>query len=58
MLFWSVKGAGYCCEIRMAGLYTGAEVRRMRDDVDLPWRAEYIMENVCMHVRRDGLRNP
>jgi len=56
MLWWCVKGAGYCCEIRMAGLYTATEVRRMRDDVDVPWPAEFIANQVCMHVRRDTLR--
>lgn len=51
--WWAPKGAGYVCDIDKAGVYTGADVRLMRD-TDVPWPLDYVNERVVRHVRVDN----
>jgi hypothetical protein len=50
--WWAPKGAGYVCDIDQAGVYTGADVRLMRN-TDVPWPLDYVNARVVRHVRVD-----
>ena len=52
MYWWRKNGAGYCCDVREAHVYTRAEAfaqHRMRD-TDVPWPKAYIDARVAHHV--------
>jgi len=51
--WWAPKGDGYVCNIDQAGLYTGAQVREMRD-TDVPWPEAYVRKRIIPHVRVDN----
>lgn len=53
MLFWAKDRKGYTCELDNSGLYTQAEVDRMRE-TDRPWPREIIEQNAIRHVRGDN----
>lgn len=50
--WWAPKGAGYVCCIDDAGVYSGKDVRSMRD-TDVPWPVAYVLERAVRHVRID-----
>ena len=52
--WWRPGAAGYTCEISEAGVYTGIEVRGMRNS-DVPWPVAAVREVVVQHVRHEGL---
>lgn len=53
-LWWGPDSAGYVCDLREAGVYTGAETKGMRD-TDLPWPVEAVQPFVVHHVRVDSV---
>jgi hypothetical protein len=50
--WWRPDGAGYCCDINEAGVYTGERVATMRG-TDVPWPVEYVRQLTVTHVRVD-----
>jgi hypothetical protein len=52
MLWWRAGGAGYCCDVREAGVFTKEQAfdqHRCRD-TDIPWPKPYIDARVAHHV--------
>lgn len=50
--WWAVNGAGYVCDIEVAGKYRGKSVRNMRD-TEVPWPVDYVLKHTVRHVRVD-----
>lgn len=51
--WWRPNGQGYTCDIDDAGIYTGADVKTLRD-TDIPWPIDYVIARVIRHVRVDN----
>lgn len=53
-LWWAKDRNGYVCDLRDAGVYTGAEAAAMRD-TDVAWPVKFVRDQVVQHVRSDRL---
>lgn len=54
-MWWCPNGQGYTCNIDEAGLYTEADVKKMRES-DIPIHRDVVHSMVIKHVRLDHLR--
>jgi hypothetical protein len=50
--WWGKHRAGYVCNLDEAGVYSGDDVKGMRD-TDIPWPKAYVEQFVLRHVRGD-----
>jgi len=53
-LWWRIDRAGYTCDLDLAGKFTGAEVRSMSRETDVPWPIARVEAAVIRHVRADS----
>lgn len=52
ILWWRPNRNDYTCDAKDAGIYTGAEVRGMRES-DVPWPVSHVNGHLITHVRGD-----
>src|SRR5690348_7926541 len=52
MLWWRKGGAGYCCDLHEAGVFTKEEAYRQHAvrETDIPWPKEYIDRRSALYV--------
>jgi hypothetical protein len=52
MLWWRKGGAGYCCDLAEAGLFTKEEAYRQHAmrETDVPWPKAYIDTRAALYV--------
>jgi hypothetical protein len=51
-LWWGPNRSDYLCDLKRAGIYSGADASRMRS-TDVPWPVEHVRAVQVAHVRAD-----